>query len=141
MKSIDRNKGSWLVSLIIIPFFIAIAITGCSEQGTVGSASDSSIVNQVVTIYFAGTTMDSTMWNPANSPFKRAETVASLHHFQKTETGNNYSNHHKAIIDGFSDLQAAFPDWDAKSQEAKDLLSEIIDTFGEEESIMLNLVC
>jgi hypothetical protein len=94
-------------------------------------------VDQVVTIYFAGTAMDSTMWRHSSSPFARPETVATLHHLQKAQP--RYPNHHKGIVDGFQGLDAAFADWEMNFQKAYDILYPVT-YYCSGKCITLNLV-
>jgi hypothetical protein len=76
-----------------------------------------------VTIYFAGTTMDSTMWDPSSSPFGRPETVATLHRFHRTTP--DYPNHYKGFVDGFEGLNAALPDWGLNFLRAEQILESV----------------
>lgn len=149
MKNRHKNKSDCLLRLIIIPVFLAITLTGCPVEESVESTSD----DQVVTIYFAGTTMTEAMWDPLVSPFLRPETVATLHHFQKTEADDAYPNHHKGIVDGIgrgwqladamsptlASINELGRGWDDIFKEAKALLLPVINKCAGE-CITLNLV-
>ncbi len=112
---------------IILPIILAsFLITANAES-----------VDQTVTIYFAGTMMDSTMWRHSSSTFARPETVATLHHFQKA--GPGYPNHHKGIVDGFQGVEAAFADWELNFQKAYDILYPV-KYYCDGQCITLNLV-
>ncbi|MGB5966412.1 MAG: hypothetical protein WBF77_07775 [Sulfurimonadaceae bacterium] len=99
--------------------------------------------NEVVTIYFAGSMGDSSMWQPERSNFGRSETVATLHYFQKDNNDPGFSNHHKIIINGIKGpfhLGLSFKaDWDSVWRQAYNALLPILDKC-EGECITLNLV-
>ncbi len=95
--------------------------------------------NEVVTIYFAGSTGTSTMWQPELSRFGRSETVATLHHFQKDNSDPDFSNHHKIIVNGITVPLADKTDWDAAWIQAYNALLPILSKC-EGECITLNLV-
>lgn len=109
---------------------------------------------RVVTIYFAGTTMDSSMWDPNTSPFARAETIATLF-LNQEESGNQ----HKFIVNGIGsggllDLNAIWGinpsasdllgqrGWNGVTIEAIANLDNIVTTFPDanDDNIILNLV-
>lgn len=95
--------------------------------------------DQTVTIYFAGTTMDSTMWHHSTSPYAWPETVATLHHFQVVEPV--YPNQHKGFVDGFQMLAAALPDWELNFAKADQILYPITEKCDPDiPCITLNLV-
>ncbi len=75
--------------------------------------------------------MNSAMWNPALSPFRRAETVASLHHFQKGWQLADAVNPTLAELLGRG--------WNDIFNEAKALLLPVMDKCTGE-CIILNLV-
>jgi len=93
--------------------------------------------DQTVTIYFAGTTMDSTMWDRSSSPFGRPETVATLHRAHRTAP--DYPNHHKGFVDGFQGINAAFADWELNFTRAEEIL-RLATPLCNGECITLNLV-
>jgi hypothetical protein len=94
-------------------------------------------VDQVVTIYFAGTTMNSTMWRVDSNPFVLPETVATLYHAHRVLP--DHPNHHKGFVDGFQGLEAAFANWEMNYQKAYDILHPV--TYHcEGRCITLNLV-
>jgi len=93
---------------------------------------------EVVTIYFAGSTGTSTMWQPKLSRFGRSETVATLHHFQKDNKDPGFSNHHKVMINGIDAIVDPW-DWNSVWQQAYKALFPILKKC-EGECITLNLV-
>jgi hypothetical protein len=112
---------------------LAILLASCF-MATSARADD-----QVVTIYFAGTTMDIGMWRHSSSPFARPETVATLHHFQKVAP--EYPNHHKGFVDGFQGISAAIADWELNFMKADHILYPVTHHCAEDEAcITLNLV-
>jgi hypothetical protein len=118
-------KSATTISTILILFFV--------------SAHAQEPPHQTVTIYFAGTTMDSTMWRHSSSPFARPETVSTLHHFQKVAP--EYPNHHKGFVDGFQMIGAVLPDWELNFMKADHILYPVTHHCAEEEPcITLNLV-
>ncbi len=132
-------------SLLISLLFLLITSCGSSsidEQsndvgGNAGNNVGDNTVDQTVTLYFSGTTMNSTMWRYQSSPFSRPETIAILHKFQKA--GENYPGHHKGIVDGFEGLEAAVPNWQKNFNKAIDILTPVINEC-EGKCIRLNLV-
>jgi hypothetical protein len=106
-------------------------------------------VDQVVTIYFGGTTMTQAMYDPADSPFDRSETVATLHECQKTGTVGDH-NHTTGMINGiglgWNILDALNPSifsgrgWDEIFLEAKAVLDPVAIACVEAPCITLNLV-
>jgi len=90
---------------------------------TTSAAAQIEPPHQTVTIYFAGTTMDGTMWHPSSSPFGRPETVATLHRFHRTAP--DYPNHHKGFVDGFEGINAAFADWELNFIRAEQVLTSV----------------
>ena len=96
--------------------------------------------NQVVTIYFAGSTGTSTMWEQNLSRFGQPETVATLHHFQKDKNSDPdiFPNHHKIMIKGIGKLTGP-AQWKFVWDTAHDALLPILDEC-EGECITLNLV-
>lgn len=67
--------------------------------GGAGNGGNRGSSNQVLTLYFGGTGMTVDMWQRTASKFERAETVATLHEFQRIAP--DYPNHHKGFINGF----------------------------------------
>jgi len=104
----------------------------------------------VITVYFSGTSMHSEMHDPLKSAFGRAETVASLHHFQKglgqddVPLCTDSPCHHKIIVDGFSGVHVINPTPDAWSWQSGLALTRVTEilsyTPGADDSIILNLV-
>ena len=78
------------------------------------------VAEQVVTLYFGGTTMTSVMSDPAQSPFKRSEVVAHLYADQRDRAHGGPAKHHKLFINGIGTgsglaldlLQASSPSFD-----------------------------
>ena len=90
----------------------------------------------VVTIYFAGTNLDSSMWAPNDSPYGRSETIATLHRAQEDQP-----HHHKGIVDG---IDQSFngdpfqPNWNAQLNVAESIFDNRPDCSGQ--CVILNLV-
>lgn len=135
-----RWIGFLLVSLVLV--------TGCGDEGATGSTGGTggpgtgpSANNQVVTIYFAGTGLQADMWLRGASKFERAETVATLHQFQRVEP--DYDNHHKGFVEGFPG-GAFIPsnaDWAAQTSRGFQTLDRVIEETGcEGVCITVNLV-
>lgn len=109
---------------------IAIALIGTS---VFAQADD-----VVVTIYFSGTNLNSSHWDPDTNehPFERTETVAALHYAQSNQT-----NHHKGIVDGIEqglgdDLIQ--PNWNAQLAQAEAIFNNRPACSGQ--CVILNLV-
>ncbi len=118
---------------------VSLAIYSCDSSSVDRAEKAAALAdNEVVTIYFAGSTGTSTMWQPKLSRFGRSETVATLHHFQKDNSDPGFSNHHKVIIKGIGQLTSKAA-WDYKWKMAYDALLPILDEC-EGECITLNLV-
>ncbi|NKB32657.1 MAG: hypothetical protein GKR91_06130 [Pseudomonadales bacterium] len=90
---------------------------------------------RVLTLYFSGTGMDQNMWQESTSAFGQAETVASLHYNQIVG-----ENQFKGIVDGFSGLEMAVPDWDNNFAAAIGQLRPAFTDVSCEQCITLNLV-
>lgn len=146
-SNLVNNKST--KTLLTGIFCVLLTACGVSDGDGDSIRSRDSTNDQVVTIYFGGTTMTDTMWYPALSPFGRAETVASLHHFQKTAADDGYTNHHKGMVDGIYLLDAVNPTladlnplgrgWNAIFNEAYNLLTPVTG-LCEGQCITLNLV-
>ena len=128
-----------IYALILV--LVGLTIYSCDSSSVDRAEKAAALAdNEVVTIYFAGSTGTSTMWTPKLSRFGRSETVATLHHFQKDNTDSNFSNHHKIIIQGLDALLIPIVnDWNKKWDEAYNALLPILDEC-EGECITLNLV-
>ncbi|MEO1574393.1 MAG: hypothetical protein AAFU65_05475 [Pseudomonadota bacterium] len=90
----------------------------------------------VVTIYFSGTNLNSTHWDPDDSPYGRSETIATLHR-QHIATGN----HHKGIVNGIvqgSGGDTFQPSWDAQIAAATAIWNNRPSCAGQ--CVILNLV-
>ncbi len=90
----------------------------------------------VVTIYFAGTNLDSSMWDPNDSPYGRSETIATLYRAQE-----NQAHHHKGIVNG---IDQSFngdpfqPNWNAQLNSAESIFDNRPACSGQ--CVILNLV-
>ena len=69
--------------------------------------------DNVMTIYFGGTTMLTDMWISSSGFFDEPSTVEMLYHYQKV--GQDNPNHFKAYIDGLQGIEAAIPNWGQRS--------------------------
>lgn len=133
----DNNLFNTLHKFLVLILLQTLIISGCQSDKTDIALRGASVIeptDQVVTIYFSGTTMDSTMWQAERSPFGRPETIATLHHFQETD-----GQHSKGIVEGFDGVYAAIPNWGLNFQRALDILTPITANCSGE-CIYLNLV-
>lgn len=126
--------------ILILMFSIATITFYSCDTNSVDRVEKSALSadNEIVTIYFAGSTGSGTMWTPELSNFGRSETVATLHHFQKDKSDPGFSNHHKVMINGMPQIVSEL-NWNAKWMEAYNALLPILDEC-EGECITLNLV-
>lgn len=111
---------------------IALFLT-CLSVFTTASAQEQ---ESVFTLYFSGTAMTGDMWDETKSAFGRAETVATMHHFQKAGT----EGHFKAVVDGFANEEIEFPNWANKSTEALERLAPVFEDTSCSNCITLNLI-
>ncbi len=103
---------------------------------TLSAASHANFDEVVVTIYFSGTNLDSSMWNSSASAFGKPETVAALHHSQLSQPG-----HHKGIVEGITQnlVNDPFvPDWPAQRAAAAAIFDDRPACSGK--CVILNLV-
>jgi len=122
--NINLGKNKSTKTLLTGIFCILLTACGVSDGDGDGDSirSRDSTNDQVVTIYFGGTTMTEHHWNKNIflHPFSRPETVATLHHLQKgwqhkvdgtaeppdgkdclnVDKDYIYCNHHKGMVDG-----------------------------------------
>ena len=143
--------------LLVSLLFVLLAACGDSARGadSADEVVDSTAVEQVVTIYFAGTLMDDTMWDPVDplnsNAFTLPETVATLHYYQKVgqvypnQQGEPFPNHQgkyhtKVMVEGMPAIVRPSL-WNEKSQKAKE---KVLPVAEKEECkgkcIILNLV-
>lgn len=98
----------------------AVGKSGVGVDGGEGISSSNTMDEQVVTIYFGGTTMTEHHWQGHPEFLNRPETVATLHHLQKgwqhkvdgtaeppdgkdcsnADQDDMVCNHHKGMVDG-----------------------------------------
>ncbi len=119
-----------MIMKTINKFFVALLVWLLS------AVSQADFDEVVVTIYFAGTNLDSTMWYSQDSAFKRPETVAALHHSHLLQPG-----HHKGMVEGITQnlVNDPFvPDWPAQRAAAAAIFDDRPACSGQ--CVILNLV-
>lgn len=146
MKNKHKINKGWLLRLFTIPVFSMVLLTGCpvenSNDELIKTSSKDDADKEVVTIYFAGSNMNGSMWYPPFSAFGRQETVASLYHFQKDKNSDatNFSNHHKKFVEG----HWAAANWHDVFYRAAYFLEDVINSSDKcvdtDDCVILNLV-